>query len=109
MSLKKSISSWLLSLVLCATWLVQTSHGIDLLINEITSQHHESSHDKSSHHDENCSICHFHLSPSVLQVFSYEIASVVSFFHPIQNRYQDIVSLISSIYILLRAPPFYVF
>lgn len=106
MRIKQSIFSWALSVWLCFVLMLQSSHGIDLLIQEVAQDtHHEHKHESSTHHDENCSICHFHLSPSLLPTFSTLQIIATTSYHSIDDIYREGFSFYSSEYISLRAPP----
>lgn len=104
MRINKSIISWALSVWLCFALMLQSTHGVDLLIHEIAQDsHHEHKH--TTHHDENCKICHFHLSPSLLPTFTIFQTFATTTFHSVGDTYQEGFSFYSSEYISLRAPP----
>lgn len=108
MKINKSIFSWMLSLWLCCTLVVQSSHGIDLLIQEVSHNHSEEHHHKdgSLHHDEDCSICHFHISPSVLPHFTSLGFFEVNEVHVDNIFYRERTSEHSKIFTSLRGPPY---
>ena len=107
MKINKSLFSWILTLWLCCTLLLQSSHGIDLLINEVFHNHTEEHQHKDgqAHHDETCSICHFHLSPTLLPTFVSLELFAVSSLRIIDITYAESISRFSNEYISLRAPP----
>lgn len=107
MRINQSIFSWALSVWLCFVLMLQSSHGIDLLIQEVAhSSHKEQKHESTTHHDENCSICHFHLSPSLLPTFTFIDSFAVDISHSIKDTYHQGISFYSNEYVSLRAPPF---
>lgn len=107
MRINKSIISWTFSVWLCFALTLQSTHGIDLLIQEIAQDtHHEHKHKSATHHDENCTICHFHLSPSLLPTFSTLQIIATTSHHLINDTYREGFSFYSSEYISLRAPPY---